>query len=101
MYTEKIEAAYQQFYQQWNLGIEEQQQLWQLNCGLSPVQFEAWCMIVRLEKLIPAQIDEQMRDRLLQEMFDTWLQEQVQQLGDRDKAWFGIIQEQLTNTVAA
>ncbi|MBD3885357.1 hypothetical protein IFO70_26885 [Phormidium tenue FACHB-886] len=48
-------------------------------------------MIVRLEKRIPAQLDEQMRDRLLQEKFDTWLQEQVQQLRDRDKAWLGFV----------
>ncbi|MBD2066080.1 peptidylprolyl isomerase [Leptolyngbya sp. FACHB-671] len=208
----EIESAYQQFYQQWNLVTKKQQQLWQLHCGLSPVQFEAmitrslqiekfkqqtwgrkiesyflqrkqefdraiysllrtkdldvaqelffrvsegeqsfaelaqqysegseaetggllgpvelgmlhtelaellhtssighvqpiklgeWCMIVRLEKLIPAQLDDQMRDRLLQERFDTWLQEQVQQLDDRDKVWFGIVQEQLTDAVAA
>lgn len=58
---------------------------------VQPFGLGEWCMIVRLEKRIPAQLDEQMRDRLLQEKFDAWLQEQVQQLGDRDKAWLGIV----------
>lgn len=56
-----------------------------------------WCMIVRLEKQISAQLDEQMRDRLMQEKFDAWLHEQVQQLSDRDKAWLGIVEDQLFN----
>lgn len=46
-----------------------------------------WCLIVRLEKCLPAQLDEPMRQRLLQEKFNLWLQEQVQQLPDRDKVW--------------
>jgi hypothetical protein len=36
---------------------------------------------VRLEKFIPAQLDEPMRQRLLTELFTTWLQEQLNQLG--------------------
>lgn len=200
---EEINAACQQFYQQWNLTTDEQQQIWQSHCGLNQTQFEKmttralriekfkqttwghkleshflerkqeldrviysllrtkdqdiaqelffrisdgeqsfaevaqqysegseaetgglvgpvelgtlhtklaellytsrvghvqpfglgeWCMIVRLEKHIPAQLDDQMRQRLLQEKFDAWLQEQVQQLPDRDKIWLGIVQ---------
>ncbi|MBD2000272.1 peptidylprolyl isomerase [Leptolyngbya sp. FACHB-541] len=58
---------------------------------VQPFGLGEWCMIVRLEKRIPAQLDEQMRDRLLQEKFDAWLQEQVQQLSDRDKAWLGLV----------
>jgi hypothetical protein len=58
-------------------------------------------MIVCLEKRIPAQLDDQVRDRLLQEKFDAWLQEQVQQLSDRDKTWFGIIPEPSINAIAA
>jgi PPIC-type PPIASE domain len=57
-----------------------------------------WCMIVRLEKRIPAQLDNQMRDRLLQEKFDSWLQDQVQQLSDRDKAWLGLISADFAET---
>lgn len=53
-----------------------------------------WCMIVRLEKRVPAQLDDPMRDRLLQEKFDAWLQEQVQQLRDQDKVWLGIVPDQ-------
>ncbi|MBD2139563.1 peptidylprolyl isomerase [Anabaena sp. FACHB-1237] len=34
-------------------------------------------VIVRLEKLIPAQLDSQMRQRLLNEKFNYWFQEQV------------------------
>ena len=38
---EEIASACNQFYQRWNLTTEEQQQMWQLYCGLSQVQFEA------------------------------------------------------------
>ncbi|WP_088889248.1 peptidylprolyl isomerase [Leptolyngbya ohadii] len=51
-----------------------------------------WCMIVRLEKRVPAQLDESVRQRLLQEKFETWLQTQIQQLSDRDKVWLGVSQ---------
>jgi parvulin-like peptidyl-prolyl isomerase len=43
-----------------------------------PVQLEQWYVIVRPEKIIPAQLDEPMRQRLIDELFQTWLQEQVQ-----------------------
>jgi parvulin-like peptidyl-prolyl isomerase len=56
-----------------------------------PFRLGEWCMIVRLEKQIPAQLDDQMCDRLLQEKFDDWLQEQIQQLPDRDKVWLGLV----------
>lgn len=39
-----------------------------------------WLIIVQLEKLIPAQLDEAMRQRLLNELFQAWLQEQISQL---------------------
>lgn len=58
---------------------------------VQPFGLGEWYMIVRLEKRIPAQLDDQMRDRLLQEKFDAWLQEQIQQLSDRDKAWLGLV----------
>jgi parvulin-like peptidyl-prolyl isomerase len=62
-----------------------------------PFGLGEWYMIVRLEKRIPAQLDDQMRDRLLQEKFDIWLQQQIQQLSDRDKIWLGIVQEESTD----
>lgn len=34
-------------------------------------------VIIRLEKILPAQLDMFMRKRLLQELFETWLQEQI------------------------
>ncbi|MBF2029879.1 MAG: peptidylprolyl isomerase [Oscillatoriales cyanobacterium C42_A2020_001] len=37
-----------------------------------------WVVIVRLEKLIPAQLDESMYRRMVDELFETWVQEQVQ-----------------------
>jgi parvulin-like peptidyl-prolyl isomerase len=39
-----------------------------------------WLVIVRLEKLIPAQLDDAMKQRMLQEQFARWLQEQINQL---------------------
>jgi parvulin-like peptidyl-prolyl isomerase len=46
---------------------------------LPPIRVENWWLIVRLEKFIPAQLDEPMQQRLLNELFSTWLQEQLQQ----------------------
>ncbi len=49
-------------------------QLWR------PMPLGEWLLIVRLEKLIPVQLDELMRQRLLRELFEDWLQEQLSQL---------------------
>lgn len=56
------------------LCVSQPGQLW------SPVQFGEWQVIVRLEKLIAVQLDEPMRQRLLNELFAAWLQEQMSQL---------------------
>jgi len=45
----------------------------------TPRQIGEWLVIVRLEKLIPAQMDKAMTQRLLNEMFNTWLQSEVNQ----------------------
>jgi parvulin-like peptidyl-prolyl isomerase len=42
-----------------------------------PTQIGEWLVIVRLEKLLPAQLDRQMRQRLLNERFQSWLQTQI------------------------
>jgi parvulin-like peptidyl-prolyl isomerase len=42
-----------------------------------PVQLEQWFVIIRPEQIIPAQLDEPMRQRLIDELFQTWLQEQL------------------------
>ncbi|MBD2663944.1 peptidylprolyl isomerase [Richelia sinica] len=44
---------------------------------LPPTQIGNWVVIVRLEKTIPAQLDQPMRQRLINERFNTWLQTQV------------------------
>jgi parvulin-like peptidyl-prolyl isomerase len=43
-----------------------------------PVQLEQWYVIIRPEQIIPAQLDEPMRQRLIEELFQTWIQEQMQ-----------------------
>lgn len=45
-----------------------------------PTRVGEWLVLVRLEKFIPAQMDDAMRRRLLNECFNGWLQEQLQQL---------------------
>jgi parvulin-like peptidyl-prolyl isomerase len=56
------------------LGVSQPGQLW------APTQIGEWVVIVRLEKFIPAQMDDGMQQRLLQELFQKWLQEQISQL---------------------
>jgi parvulin-like peptidyl-prolyl isomerase len=45
-----------------------------------PTRVGEWLVLVRLEKFMPAQLDDPMRRRLLDECFNTWLQEQVAKL---------------------
>ncbi|MEH2140744.1 peptidylprolyl isomerase [Nostoc sp.] len=47
---------------------------------LPPTRIAEWFVILRLEKFIPAQLDEFMKVRLLNELFETWLQEQQKQI---------------------
>ncbi len=42
-----------------------------------PVQLEQWYVIIRPEQIIPAQLDEPMRQRLIEELFQTWLQAEI------------------------
>ena len=60
------------------LSISQPGQLW------SPRPLGEWLAIVRLEKLIPAQLNELMCQRLLRELFDAWLQEQINQLPEAE-----------------
>jgi parvulin-like peptidyl-prolyl isomerase len=46
-----------------------------------PTRVGEWIVLVRLEKFIPAQMDDAMRRRLLNECFDTWLRSQIDNLG--------------------
>lgn len=45
-----------------------------------PICIGEWVVIVQLEKFIPAQLNEPVRQRLLNELFANWLQEQLNQL---------------------
>lgn len=56
------------------LSVSQPGQLW------PPTRLGEWLVIVRLEKLIPAQLDEQMRSWLLNRLFEAWLSEQLNQL---------------------
>lgn len=47
---------------------------------LPPTRIADWFVILRLEKFIPAQLDEFMKGRLLNELFEIWLQEQQKQI---------------------
>lgn len=48
---------------------------------LPPTRLNEWVVIVRLEKFLPAQLNESMRQRLLQEQFEHWLQERLKTEG--------------------
>ena len=45
-----------------------------------PTRVGEWWIIVRLEKLLPAKLDEPMKQKLLNELFSTWLQEQLKEV---------------------
>lgn len=47
---------------------------------MPPIQLEEWVAILRIEQYIPAQLDEAMRQRLLDELFENWLQTQLEQI---------------------
>lgn len=53
------------------LTISQPGQLW------PPMKLDEWFVIVRLEKLIPAQLDDAMRSTLLNHLFETWLAEEI------------------------
>ena len=44
-----------------------------------PISLGSWQVIVRLEQQLPVQLDEFMRQRLLEELFNSWLQRECQQ----------------------
>ena len=46
---------------------------------IRPISHGEWQMIVKLEKLIPAQLDRSMHQRLLNELFELWVTKQLSQ----------------------
>jgi parvulin-like peptidyl-prolyl isomerase len=43
-----------------------------------PIQLAQWYVIIRPEQIMPAQLNEPMRQRLINELFQIWIQEQMQ-----------------------
>lgn len=60
------------------LAVSKPGQLW------APNHIEGFFVIARLEKLLPARLDEAMERKLLDELFDLWVDEQVQNMSNRD-----------------
>jgi parvulin-like peptidyl-prolyl isomerase len=56
------------------LSVSKPGQLW------APVRLDEWLVILRLEMMIPAQLDDRTRSRLIDEMFETWLKQQLEQI---------------------
>jgi parvulin-like peptidyl-prolyl isomerase len=56
------------------LSVSQPGQLW------TPRQLAEWFIIIRLEEFHPAQLDGPMRQRLLDELFQRWLQEEIQKI---------------------
>jgi hypothetical protein len=46
----------------------------------APLQVVDWFVVVRLDKYLPAQLDQKMRDRLSEEIYERWIQNQLNQL---------------------
>jgi parvulin-like peptidyl-prolyl isomerase len=56
------------------LSISTPGQLW------PPTRLSEWFAIVRLDEFLPAQLNEAMRQQLLNERFNTWIQEELKQV---------------------
>ena len=55
------------------LMVSKPGQLW------APTQIGEWLVIARLDQFLPAQLDDAMRQRLMAEKFQEWVQQQMQQ----------------------
>ncbi|KGF72451.1 peptidylprolyl isomerase [Neosynechococcus sphagnicola sy1] len=56
------------------LGMSQPGQLW------APFPLDEWIVIIRLEKLLSAQLDEATRNSLMEELYEEWLQKQMQKI---------------------
>ena len=43
------------------------------------MEIDDWWVIVRLDKALPAQLDSTMEQKIREERFETWMQEQIDQ----------------------
>lgn len=57
------------------LSVSQPGQIW------APRPLTEWTVIIRLEKFIPAQLDDSMRRALIDELFENWLREQIGKIG--------------------
>ena len=64
------------------LRVSQPGQLW------PPTRLGSWRAIVQLNQWLPAQLDTAMHQQLLNELYELWLQTQIQQLPACDRAWF-------------
>lgn len=54
------------------LSVSQPGQIW------PPTRIGEWFIVVRLEKFLPAKLDDATRQRLLDELFGTWLKEEIE-----------------------
>jgi hypothetical protein len=59
--------------------IAQKLQSSQLGQLCMPIQIDEWSVIVRLEHFLPAQLNSMMEQRLLNELFEKWMSEKIQQ----------------------
>jgi parvulin-like peptidyl-prolyl isomerase len=62
------------------LSISKPGQLW------PPTRVEGWFVVVRLEKFLPAKLDDGTRQRMMDELYSNWLSEQVKSAMGRQRA---------------
>ena len=48
-----------------------------------PIKLDQWFVIIRPEQVLRSQLDEPMRQRMMNELFQTWLQEQMRSVETR------------------
>lgn len=56
------------------MRVSQPGQLW------PPMELEGWWVVVRLDKTLPAQLDRAMEQQILDELFEQWLQTQLEAL---------------------
>lgn len=66
------------------LHVSQPGQLWH------PVRLGEWWVIIQLDSLVPAQLTEFLQQRLLNELFEAWLKEQISRLSEAEQHWFGL-----------
>lgn len=57
------------------LQVSQPGQIW------PPTKLDDWYIILRLEKFLPAQLDDSTRKQMLDELFELWMREELQKIG--------------------